>query len=358
MKKIDRYIVAHILGLTAIVALGLISIYTFISFVADIDETGQGSFGVQQLVAYSLMMMPDGVYTLMPIIAMLGTLMGLGVLAAQGELSAMRAAGISLMRIGGATLVAGILLGLLCLVLGDWLAPAGIRSAEAYRSAARFGIQPGLTGKPVWLRDGDHVFHIQRLLAEDHIADVEVFTLSPDMSLRSAMRISEGRYVKGLDRGAWQFTGVHRTDFAGNSARGAELDRMEWSGGLSPEVLHLFVLESDTLSAPGLVRLIAYLDENRLDAAEYRLALWRKLVAPFTVMAMMLFAVPFVLGPLRNTGAGQRLLVGVLIGVIFYVINEVTASLGQLYAWPPLLAAGLPTAALAGFGLFRLSTAR
>ena len=354
MKMIDRYIAEHIFMLTAIVALGLVSIYTFISFVGEIDETGQGGFGMLQLVGYNILRMPAAVYTLLPIIAMLGTLMGLGMLATQGEITAMRAAGVSMLRIGMATLMAGVVLGLLCLLLGDWLAPAGIRSAESYRSTARYGIQPGITGKPVWLRDGDHVFHIQRLLAEDHIADVQIFRLKPDLALSHAWSVQEGRYADG----AWTFTGVSGTVFGEASAQVEEQPSMQWRGSLSPEVLHLFVLEAESLSAPGLMRLIAYLDQNRLDASQYRLSLWRKLVAPLTVMAMMLFAVPFVLGPLRNTGAGQRLLVGVLIGVGFYVVNEVSASLGQLYAWPPLLAAGLPTLALSAFAMQRLATAR
>ena len=354
MKKIDRYIAQNIYGLTGIVALALVAIYTFISFVADIDQTGQGSFGIGKLLAYTLMLMPDALYTLLPIIAMLGTLMGLGSLASQGELTAMRAAGVSLMRIGRATILAGLLLGLFSLLLGDWLAPEGIRLAEAYRSSARYGVQPGISGKPVWLREGTHVFHIQRLLAEDHIADVEVFSLKPDFSLASTMHVDDGHYAGGK----WDFSGVRVTQFDEQGAHASHQATLQWEGNLSPEVLHLFVLEADTLSAPGLARLIAYLDLNNLDASQYRLALWRKLVAPVTVVAMMLFAVPFVIGPLRNTGAGQRLLVGVLIGVAFYVLNEVCASLGQLYGWPPSIAAATPTLSLWGFGLARLSRLR
>lgn len=354
MNKLDRYIAAHIFTLTAIVALGLVSIYTFVSFVGDIDETGQGAFGILQLFIYNILRMPAAVYTLMPIIAMLGTLMGLGALAGQGEITAMRAAGVSMVRIGVSTLFSGVLLGVLCLITGDWLAPWGIQAAENYRTEQRYGIQDSAVGQPVWLREGEHFFHIERLLSEDHIAGVEIYTLGADRKLVSAMRVDEGNYVNGQ----WQFKGVHTTELGEDSAKASEKPSMVWTGSLSPDLLHLFVLEADTLSAPGLSRLIAYLKKNGLDAAEYQLQLWRKLIAPLTVMAMMLFAVPFVLGPLRNTGAGQRLLVGVLLGVGFFVINEVSASLGQLYAWSPILAAGLPTAALTSFGLYRLSVAR
>ena len=354
MNKIDRYIIAHIFGFTAIVGLALLAIYTFIGFVSGIDSTGQGSFGVLQLLIYTLLQMPSGLYTLLPIIAMLGTLMGLGALAGQSELTAMRAAGVSLLRIGRATLMAGVVLGLLGLLLGDWIAPAGVRAAEAYKARERSGTAPGLNGQSVWLRDGDNIFHIQRLIAENHIADVEIFRLTPDLRLSASMHVDDGVYQNG----GWRLTGVKQTELTADSTSTSELAAIDWSGSLSPEVLRLFVLEAQSLTMPGLVRLISYLDSNRLDSAEYRMELWRKLMAPITVMAMMLFAIPFVLGSLRSSGAGQRLLIGILVGVGFYVINEVSANLGQIYHWPPLLAAAVPSVVLTLSGAYRLAKAR
>lgn len=354
MKTIDRYIIAHILGLTAVVALALLAIHTFVTFVAEIDEAGQGGFGYRELLSYTLWLMPAGLYVMLPIIAMLGTLVGLGTLAGQSEITAMRAAGVSLLRIGVATAGAGLLLGVLCVVVGDWLAPLGQREAEALKTEARSGVPAGIGGRPVWLREGEHIVQIQRLLAEDHVAAMEIYTLGPDLNLRAATHVEDGRYRDGV----WHFRGVSRTEFGAEGARVVELPELAWTGTLSPEVLRLFVLEADALSSAGLLRLIRYLADNNLDSSAYALALARKVMAPFTVIAMMLFAIPFVLGPLRNTGAGQRLFIGVLIGLAFYVINEVTANTGQLYGWNPLVSAAAPTLAFALIGLWRLHDTR
>lgn len=354
MNLITRYLITHILGFTAIVGLALVAIYTFISFVSEIDEAGRGGFGIVELVLYSLMMMPAGLYTLMPIIALLGTLLGLGALAGQNEITAMRAGGVTLRHIGRATLLAGALLGLLAIVLGDWLAPAGNQAARSFKTESRSGAAAGVAARPIWLRDGENIVHVRSLLAEDHVADVEIYALDTDLALKSLVRVEEGRYRDG----AWHFTGVRSTRFEDGKTVAATAPEMNWQGRLAPEVLRLFVLEADSLSTPGLIRLIGYMDDNGLDAAGYRLSLWRKLVAPFTVMAMMLFAIPFVLGSQRGSGAGQRLLIGILVGLGFYVVNEVSASLGQLYAWPPLLSAGLPTIAMALFAAHRLQRAR
>ncbi|WP_028081368.1 LPS export ABC transporter permease LptG [Solimonas soli] len=355
MKRLGRHLVAHIAGFSGVVGLALVAIYTFVSFVSDIDKTGQGGFGVAQLLYYTAMMMPAGLYTLMPVIALLGTLMGLGALAAQNEITAMRAAGMTIVQLGVATLCAGLLLGTLEVMLGDVFAPAGTQAARSFKSEARNGAPTGIaTDRPLWLRDGDAVVHIGTLISESEVANVDIYQLDADLALRTVLRAERGRYIDGR----WHLSGIAMTRFADGRTIAEHRDQLDVEGHLSPDVLRLFVLEADSLTTPGLVRLIAYLDDNGLDARSYRLSLWRKLVAPLTVVAMMLFAVPFVLGSQRGGGAGQRLLIGIVVGLVFYVINEVTASVGQLYGWPPLLAAGLPTLVLAVLAAERLRRAR
>jgi lipopolysaccharide export system permease protein len=352
--RLGRYLIRTILGFTAIVGLALVAIYTFISFVAEIDEAGEGSFGMLQLLWYTLMMLPSGLYVLMPIIALLGTLMGLGALAAQNELTAMRAAGVTLARLGMATLSAGAILGAMSLVIGDWLAPAGTMAARAYKSQAQHAAEGGITEQPVWLRDGRHVVHVRALRDENRLANVDIYTLGDTLDIE---RVINAETAEHSERG-WLLRGVRLTRFEDERVVAERHEQLDWDGRLSPEVLRLFVLEAGSLTTPGLVRLIDYMSENGLDARQYELSLWRKLIAPFTVMAMMLFAVPFVLGLQRSGGAGQRLLIGILVGLGFYVVNEVTASLGQLYGWQPALAAGAPTLLLAAVAILRLQHAR
>lgn len=352
MNRLDRYIVRSILSLTGVVALALVAIYTFTSFVADLGGTGKGDYGLTELAVYTLLNMPAGLHVLMPIIAMLGTLMGLGNMAGQGEITAIRAAGVSNVRIGMAALIAGAMLGVLGWTIGEWIAPASQQSAERYKSHARYGVE-GATSKPVWLRNGNDIFNIRKLVAEDHIGEAVIYSIGDDLRLHAITSAKDGVFRDGH----WQLSEVVRTEFDDDSAKVQTLPQFVLPGGLSPQVLRLFVLEAQSLSTDGLLQLISYLDDNDLDSSEQRLQLWRKIIEPLTIMAMMLFAVPFIFGSLRDSGAGLRLMIGVLVGVAFYVINEVTADMGQLYGWPPALSAGLPTAALAGVGWWRLKIA-
>jgi lipopolysaccharide export system permease protein len=353
MRKLDRHIAYHVLAFTAVVAFALLAIQTFIAFVAEADDVSE-SFGFSQLLLYIALRTPSAMLLLLPIVALLGTLLGLGALASQGELVAMRAAGVSILRIGAATLGAGVVLALLSMLLANQIAPAGEQAAERLRSEARYGTDPGAVTRPVWLRSDDQIYQIRRLLSEREAERLTVYTLDEALAITSIAEVGSAVF----EDGQWHVRDVTRTTLSESGTSVETIEDASWSQGPTPEVLELIVLEADSLSLRGLHRLIAYLDANNLDARAYRLSLWRKYIAPLTVMAMMLIAVPYVLGSQRDSGVGQRLLVGVLVGLGFWVTNELAISAGQIYAWPPWLAASLPTAGVAGLATWRLARFR
>ncbi|MDB5986869.1 MAG: export transporter permease LptG [Nevskia sp.] len=350
MKLLGRYVIRHVLELTGIVALGLVSIYTLVVFVSDINDAGKGDYGVVDVLSYSLLMIPSSLYILMPIIALLGTLMGVGQLSRGSELTAMRAAGVSLKDIAAAVLITGGVLGAFAFALGDWIAPAADHYAEARRDAAR----GDSIAQSLWFRDADQFIQIRQLESENDVRDLTVYRAAPDGRLTRISTIKQANF----DGSHWQLQGVQFTQFGAERVDTAAADHAELKSGIAPSVLRLFILESDSLSLSGLLRLISYLDSNHLDAGKYRLTMWRKLVEPLTVMVMMLFAIPFASGRARDAGTGQRLLIGMLIGIVFYVVNKVSVSLGDIYGWPAPLAASAPTLALAAITAFRLQRAR
>jgi lipopolysaccharide export system permease protein len=350
MNRIDRYIMTAIFGLSGIVALGLVSLYSFITFVGEIDQQSDRGVSVGRLFLSTIVLAPSALYVLMPLVAMLGTLLGVGSLAAQSELTAMRAAGYSNVRIGIAGLMAGLALGMVAVLLGEQIAPA----AERYAEHIRRGDDASPRTKPVWLRDGFNVFYIRHLAHEDRFSDTEIYRFDESLRLHSALHVDKAKFV----RGKWQLSNVTGTEFDERETKSVSYPTLTLETGLSPDLLKLYVLEADTVSMRGLRRLIRYLDENGLDAEEQRLELWRKMIAPITIMAMVVFAVPFVFGPTRGGGAGQRLLIGVLVGVGFHLLNEVSANLGSLYGWSAPVAAGAPTLALMIAAVVRLVRSR
>lgn len=353
MKLLDRHIALHVLGFSAVVGLALMALQSFVTVATEAEDIGE-DFGFLELVLVVIMQTPAILLVLLPIIALIGTLLGLGALAQQGEIVAMRAAGVSVLRIGRATLTAGIVLGALALLLTDVVAPAGERGAERLKSEARYGTDPGAVVRPVWLRSGGDIYHIRRVEDPRHLASVTVYSMDESAGLQSIAEVGRARYVDGV----WQAEDVRVTQLGGEGVERRALAQVEWRKGPEPDVLQLVVLESDTLSIRGLHRLISYLEANGLDAQQHRLAFWQKVLAPLTVLVMMLLAVPYVLGSLRDSGAGQRLLIGVMIGVAFWVGNELVVSSALIYRWPALPSALAPSAVVLLIALWRLRSAR
>jgi len=347
-RLLTLYIIRHVLGITAVVALAMLAIQSFITLVTEADETGKNGFGVLQLVQTTLLQMPAGLALLMPIVSMIGALMGLGMLAGQSEMTAMRAAGLSNRKIAAATLLAGALLGAIGWVVSDEIAPRGDRLANAIKSGSSEG------AGTVWLRDGDAVLRIRQLPAEDRAEGLEIYSLDAQLKVQKLLHAEQAEYREGV----WQLTTVRETLFMPDgSTESRKAASGQWSGSVTPNVLRLYLLQADAISVAGLRRLIDYLDANQLDAGKYRLQFWHKLIEPLTVMAMAVFAVPFAFGSLRDSGAGQRLLIGILLGVGFYVVNRVSLSLGQIYGWTPWIAAGAPTLAWAAIAVVRIRRA-
>lgn len=355
---IDRYLRRAIYALIAVVGLALFAISSFVTLVTELEDLGKGTYGLMEILRYVALSAPETVYQIFPIIALLGTLMGLGALAANHELTAIRAAGVSLGGIAWGVAKAGILIGGLAFAVGEFVLPVTVPAADQGRAVARYGDMASNSASGVWLRDGQRFVHIAELTSASEIEGLELFEVDDEGRLQSTTRAEAGSY----EDGSWQFTGIQRTRFgpAGTSVQREATASLadELSPRFVPDVLRLFVLEAEALSARGLWRYVDYLKTNSLDSERHALAFWRKVSVPVTVLVMMLVAVPFVMGSARQTGAGQRLFIGVMVGVGFYMLNEVTASTGLLYGLSPVLSAFLPTAVVALMVALRLRTMR
>lgn len=350
MKLFDRYIAATVLATTLVVGLVIVALYTFITFLTELGETGEGSYSAFEAAQFVLLGTPQALYQVFPIVVLIGTLMGLGALAGGSELIVLRASGVSVLRLTGAALHAGVVLALVCFAVGNWVAPAGQQLAQQIRVQAQSAGGGRVAGESLWLRQNSSYVHIGRLPASDRALDVVIYELAPDRAVQSIVSAARADYQGG----DWYLSDVSITRFSGRGVSVERRDTLVVEATVEPELLRLFVVQPENLSVLGLYRYARYMESNEIGAARYRLAFWRKLAAPVTVLVMIVLAVPFVLGGLRSAGAGQRLFVGVLAGIAFFTVNEIVANVGQVLAVAPWLTAWSPTVVLAVLAFWRL----
>ena len=134
--------------------------------------------------------------------------------------------------------------------------------------------------------------------------------------------------------------------------------QLDWETLLSPDLLRVLVVDPRYLSIRDLAEYIDYLQDNGLQAGDYRLAFWNNIAAPISGLVMLFLSVPFVFGPLCSAGTGQRLLVGVLVGLGYYLLAQTASQLSQVYDINPAVGVFAPLLLFTVGGLLALGRVR
>lgn len=339
MRILDRYIGTTVTLHVLIVLLVLLTLYVFSAFVAEMGEVGKGEYTAEKAAVYTVLLTPRQAYQLFPMAALLGTMLGLGALANSSELTVMRAAGVSVRRVTWSVLKVGLLLVVSVTVLGELIAPplekfAQVEKAKLVSSQVSVNAKDGL-----WARDGNSFINMKRLFSDGRAAEVRIYRFGDGSRLRETLFAERGIYRDD----AWTLTGVtlNRIDANGVSTR--QLERLVWESSLTPAVIDVVAVPPENLAVYDLWDYIRYMRENGLEDRRYDLAMWLRIMTPFATAGMILLAVPFVFGSTRSVGVGQRVMLGALIGIGFYLFNAIFGRVGVVYSIPPEFAASLPT---------------
>lgn len=355
MKVFTLYLVRSVVTTTLIVVAVLLALAGFFEFIAQLDDTSVGRYDTWDAAVYTLLRLPLLAVQMLPVATLLGAMLGLGTLASHSELVVMRASGVSHYRLAGSVAVAGALIMLGTVVLGEYLAPPLDQFARKYRSVAK-NEEAGLTGgRSTWVRDGSTIFNVERISSEFEFGGVYLFELGPDRRLASISHADNA----GLDaKERWVFENFARTRFTDEGATASRQPRTVEDYGVDAEVLGIAVVKPGSLSVRGLLSFIGYLKKNELDATTYQTELWNRIASTLTITLMPVLAIGFVFGSLRSAGAGGRLMVGVLIGLAYFLASRMLANTGVVFNLNPAVLAWLPTVALLAVTAFVLSRVR
>lgn len=341
MRLLSRYIGVQVFIGTALALGVLLSVFSFIDFIEDLDTVGQGSYTVAEAMLHSALTMPTRAFALFPPAALIGTLLGLGTLATSREIVVMRAAGISIMQIVGAVMKAGLVLVLVAVIVGELVAPYSEQIAQVRRNAAVSQQLSVMTRYGSWLRDGLSFINIRRIQPDEELEEVFIYNFNKDYRLRTSTRAAKARHQG--DR--WLLQGIAQSSISPAGVETRELDQAMWESRLLPDLVNVSAVEPESLSAVGLVTYLDYLRNNGLATARFELALWNKIVYPLATAIMIFLAAAMVLSRNSPMAVGQRVVVGALIGVGFHILHNTSVRVGLVYEFSPIVTALLPSIA-------------
>lgn len=355
MSILDRYIVRTILGSVALVMLVLLVLGALATFMDQQDDVGTGNYTALGAFWYTLLNLPQLAYELLPITALIGSLIGLGSLARGSELTVVRAVGVSIGRLAGIAMLAGVLLIGLELLLGELLAPAMQQAAREQKAFSKLANVSFSSGMGAWVRDGDLILNVAGQNSESQFGSMQVFELSPQHRL---LAIGHAQRAVAGTKGTWMLSGYGESRFSGDTVSSRPSGPRMLASNVSAGFLGLAVEDPKQLTSRSLWRLISYYRANALDTREYVFAFWSRIARTVAIAFAVLLAIPFVLGALRSAGAGTRMMLGLTLGIAFFLLQRLIESSTVVFKLDPVVLAWLPTALLASVTVTLLARAR
>ncbi len=349
---VDRYVGRSIAFSTGLVMVVLLGIFMLAVIVDELPDMGRGTYGLLDILRFTVLTQPRRLYEAFPAILLIGSLMGLSLLARNSEIVAMRAAGVSVGRIIGAAAKTGAIFVLLAAALGEFVMPRAETLAQSGRAMALAkAVQEDKLG--VWLRDESSIINFREAMPDRSLVGLYVLQFRSPLELERALRAQRARPVGKH----WQLENVQETHIENGVIRTLHHDVLPWHPSITSGVADVFTVRPEGLSAFHLYRYIDHLQRNAQDARRYRLVFWQKIFTPIAALIMLFLAAPIVFRPIRSGGLAQRIFVGVLLGLAFIIVNRSFGFLGILYGLPPLLGALLPVLLFALFALWMLRRA-
>ena len=344
---LKRYIAKTIVNSTAMAALVIISVLFIITLLGELKDIGKGDYGFVQAFLYVLLRAPNDIYQFSPLLVLLGSMIGLSILSSHRELAVMRAAGFSIQQIIRATLGIALLIILIVSLMGEWIAPSLSHKAEMHKENAQNAGQAVVTARGVWFHVDNNFIHVQHVIGRSLLEGVTRYQFD-DMH-----RLQVAYYAKTLTwkDNQWTMNDVVKTEFYPERTRSHAYPNAPWDLKFNANLLNVGQVNPNDMSLPRLLHYSHYLEQNGLQASAYKHNFWQRIFQPLASLIMIFLALPFVLSTLSTATLGWRIVIGVLVGFSFFIMNALLGQMCIVYQVPVMFAALLPLVVFGAAGM-------
>jgi lipopolysaccharide export system permease protein len=338
VKILDWYLWKATLQGLIVAWLALVMLDVFFAFINELESTND-QYTSYKAVIYLIYTLPARFYEFFPTATLIGSLLGLGNLAANSEFIAMRAAGFSIKNIIFSVLKLGVVLTVFAFLVGEWVVPASDLQARNYLATLKNKNVYLVDEAGLWVKQKDSMIHIGKVWSEDKLSDVTVYRMKTDRSgLEQIIRVKSAL----ASANGWQLDNVKTTTFENKKVNIEVVKQINNAILLDAEILKIAAMKPEQLSGSALRKIIKHQQENALKSDKYELAYWKRFSVPISTLVMLILAMPFLFGSQRGGGAGQRVFIGIVVGIVFFLLNRVLNELGIVYGIKPFISAFLP----------------
>ena len=352
MRVLTSYIVKEVLKGSFVALLLLLTLFNLFTFTDELKDLGDGNYGLKEIFYYLALTSPGVFYELVPASALLGSLFVLGAMGNNRELIAMRAAGLSVFGIIRAVMLAGGILVVISMLIGEFVAPVTKRMAQMVKVSARQEQVLMNEKYGLWLREGKSFINIRRVIDDGKIADISIYELNDQQHLHRALHANEAVFQA---KQQWDLRDIRQSEVSTQQMIASKQATQLLKLSIAPDLLKMVIITPNNLSLYDLAGYVSFLKKNHQKSQSFELAFWGRIVNPLVTFIMLLLSAPFVIGVKRGVSVGERMMIGVVIGMGFNIIDKIVGHLALIYNLNPPLMAFIPSLVVLALALFAIN---
>ena len=353
----QKILARHVTNSTALTMLGTVVVlallFILFAYIGELSSLKPG-YGAWEAFQYVMWEAPRNFNRILPISALIGAVLGLGSLASNSELIVMRAAGVSLWRIVGWVMRPALLLVVLSLAISQWVIP--VTNEKANRVNSQTSVAALGEVKGYWSREGQRFIYIDYANSAGQLDRVQILDFNDDYRLQSVLKAQQGHFIQN---GEWRLNDTTNLAIAAaGTAQFKQTPEQALSLALQPRFVHMVTVDPEDLAPSELITFMNYLNKNSQVPKTYTLAFWKKVGAPFSLLALTLIACSFIFGPLRQQSMGFRLVIALFIGLGIYYLQDFLGYASLVYAPSPAWFVFTPIVLMYAFGSYLIYRAK
>lgn len=355
----EKYLIKQIYLAFLFILIALSGLFSFFDFVNEFGKIGDGQYNLLYATLNVILLIPSHTYEVLPIAILVGSIYVFAKAASSSEWTILRLAGLSPQKALVLILKLSIPLIITSVFIGEILVPYADLTATYYKIKAFGPKNLASSNAGAWLRnqnknqtDSIQFININALNARDEIEQIKIYNFNEQLDLKSIQFAVIGVFSRPNTWLLKNVTEIKLPEKSGHIEKNKlenlqkissrHYDEFELALNINPKILAGLLAPLDRMSGYSLYAFINHLIENKQNAKQYEVVFWQKVFYPIAILVMLTIALPFAYLHARSKSISIKIFGGIVLGVLFQILNSLFSHIGLMISWPALISAAMP----------------
>ena len=343
MKIREHYIIKTLLSFTLVVLVIWLVMYSFFNFLSEMSSIGQFNYTTFEAFRYITLLIPEVAYKHASPVILLGCVLGMGHLATTNQLLVLRISGMSIIRLTILTIKTALIFVIAIIAVGEIFAPIASEEAKKGRAKALGESFASQSQEGFWIRDGENFINVQKNIDGKLFSGLTIVEVNSSNKISTVLTsenaIFDGKSIKMNNAEIFTIDGTKEIDDISLKERNSYNKTVSFD----QDLIDSLKKEPKELTTWNIIKQIQFLSDNKLRSGIFEVELYKRLIKPITLVAMILLAMLFIFGSTRDASLGRKIFFGISLGLSFELLSRIGGAMALSFDFNPVLSAVLPT---------------